>query len=76
MARVNAPDINASYNYDVVRRFTLMTLLWGILGMAMGVVLAAQLVWPELNLNLPWTTFGRLRPVHTNLVIFAFGGGA
>ena len=66
----------SDYNYDVVRRFTLMTLFWGVLGMGMGAVIAAQLVWPELNLGLPWTTFGRLRPVHTNLVIFAFGGGA
>ncbi|MGM8934563.1 cytochrome-c oxidase, cbb3-type subunit I [Pseudomonas neustonica] len=64
------------YDYDVVRKFTLMTLVWGLLGMAMGVLLAAQLVWPELTLNQPWTGFGRLRPIHTNLVIFAFGGGA
>ncbi len=71
-AVLDTPD----YNYDVVRRFTLMTLFWGVLGMGMGAVIAAQLVWPELNLGLPWTTFGRLRPVHTNLVIFAFGGGA
>ncbi|MEH6686821.1 MAG: cytochrome-c oxidase, cbb3-type subunit I [Halopseudomonas sabulinigri] len=64
------------YNYDVVRKFTLMTLVWGVLGMGMGVLLAAQLVWPELTLNQPWSAFGRLRPIHTNLVIFAFGGGA
>ncbi|MDB5983615.1 MAG: hypothetical protein JWQ69_4630 [Pseudomonas sp.] len=69
-------DISASYNYAVVRRFTIMTLIWGILGMSMGVFLAAQLVWPQLSFDLPWITFGRLRPVHTNLVIFAFGGGA
>ena len=66
----------AFYNYDVVRQFTLMTLVWGILGMGMGVFIAAQLVWPELNFGLPWTSFGRIRPIHTNLVIFAFGGGA
>ena len=64
------------YNYTVVRQFTLMTLLWGILGMSMGVFIAAQLVWPELNFGLPWLSFGRIRPIHTNLVIFAFGGGA
>ncbi len=69
-------DFQPTYNYRVVRQFTLMTLLWGVLGMAMGVVIAAQLVWPELNLGLPWTSFGRIRPIHTNLVIFAFGGGA
>ncbi|BCR24764.1 cbb3-type cytochrome c oxidase subunit I [Aquipseudomonas alcaligenes] len=44
--------------------------------MGLGVFIAAQLVWPELNLNLPWTSFGRLRPLHTNAVIFAFGGCA
>ena len=65
-----------SYNYRVVRQFTLMTLIWGILGMSMGVIIAAQLVWPELNLGLAWTSFGRIRPIHTNVVIFAFGGGA
>jgi cytochrome c oxidase cbb3-type subunit 1 len=69
-------DLNTAYNYSVVRKFTIATLIWGILGMSMGVFLAAQLVWPELGFGLPWTTFGRLRPVHTNLVIFAFGGGA
>ncbi len=69
-------DANTSYNYSIVRKFTLATLFWGILGMGMGVFLAAQLVWPELSLGLPWTTFGRLRPIHTNLVIFAFGGSA
>jgi cytochrome c oxidase cbb3-type subunit 1 len=64
------------YNYEIVRRFTLTTLFWGILGMGMGVFIAAQLVWPELNFGIPWLSFGRIRPVHTNLVIFAFGGGA
>jgi len=51
-----------------------MAVVWGVVGMLMGVVIAAQLVWPELNLGLPWTSFGRLRPLHTNAVIFAFGG--
>jgi len=64
------------YNYKVVRQFTIMTVVWGIVGMLVGVVIAAQLVWPELNLGLPWTHFGRLRPLHTNAVIFAFGGSA
>tara|TARA_R110002012_G_scaffold255163_1_gene434889 strand:+ start:2123 stop:3490 length:1368 start_codon:yes stop_codon:yes gene_type:complete len=53
-----------------------MTVVWGIVGMAMGVFIASQLVWPELNFGLPWTSFGRLRPLHTNAVIFAFGGSA
>ena len=65
-----------AYNYKVVRQFAIMTVVWGIVGMAVGVLLAAQLVWPDLNLNLPWTSFGRLRPLHTNAVIFAFGGCA
>ena len=69
-------EATPTYNYEVIRRFTLMTLFWGVIGMGMGAVIAAQLVWPELNLGLPWTSFGRIRPVHTNLVIFAFGGGA
>lgn len=53
-----------------------MTVVWGIVGMTVGVLIAAQLVWPQLNLDLPWTSFGRLRPLHTNAVIFAFGGCA
>lgn len=65
-----------AYNYKVVRQFAIMTVVWGIVGMAVGVLLAAQLVWPQLNFDLPWTTFGRLRPLHTNAVIFAFGGSA
>src|SRR5690554_6164810 len=65
-----------AYNYKVVRQFAVMTVVWGIIGMALGVFLAAQLVWPALNFDLPWTSFGRLRPLHTNAVIFAFGGCA
>ncbi|WP_218314356.1 cytochrome-c oxidase, cbb3-type subunit I [Halomonas sp. 18071143] len=65
-----------TYNYKVVRQFAIMTVVWGIVGMTIGVILAAQLVWPQLNLGLPWTSFGRLRPLHTNAVIFAFGGSA
>ena len=65
-----------AYNYKVVRQFAIMTVVWGIVGMSIGVLIAAQLVGPELNFNLPWTSFGRLRPLHTNAVIFAFGGSA
>lgn len=66
-----------TYNYDIVRSFSLATILWGIVGMGMGVLIAAQLVWPELNnFFQPYSHFGRLRPLHTNLVIFAFGGCA
>jgi cytochrome c oxidase cbb3-type subunit 1 len=65
----------SSYNYTVVRQFALMTVVWGIVGMLVGLVIAAQLMWPELNLA-PWLSYGRLRPLHTNAVIFAFGGSA
>ena len=65
----------ATYNYKVVRQFAIMTVVWGIVGMLVGVIAAAQLVWPELNFA-EWFHFGRLRPLHTNAVIFAFGGCA
>ena len=64
------------YNYSVVRKFAIMTVVWGVIGMAVGVLLAAQLRWPALNFDIPWLSFGRLRPLHTNAVIFAFGGCA
>jgi cytochrome c oxidase cbb3-type subunit 1 len=51
-----------------------MTIVWGLVGMSVGVLIAAQLAWPVLNFDIPWLTFGRLRPLHTNAVIFAFGG--
>ncbi|CSB23328.1 cytochrome c oxidase polypeptide I [Vibrio cholerae] len=60
----------------MVRQFTLVTILWGIVGMAVGVLIAAQLVWPQLNFDTPWLTYSRLRPLHTNAVIFAFGTSA
>ena len=65
-----------TYNYKVVRQFTVMTVIWGIVGMLVGVIAAAQLRWPELDLSNvgPWFHFGRIRPLHTNAVIFAFGG--
>ena len=63
-----------TYNDKVVRQFAVMTVIWGIVGMLVGVIIAAQLVWPELNIS--FLHFGRLRPLHTNAVIFAFGGCA
>jgi cytochrome c oxidase cbb3-type subunit 1 len=63
-----------TYNDTVVRQFSIMAVVWGAVGMLVGVIIAAQLVWPELNFGVPWTSFGRLRPLHTNAVIFAFGG--
>ena len=69
-------EASPSYNYKVVRQFALVTVLWGIVGMAVGVWIAAQLTWPELNFGISWLSYGRLRPLHTNAVIFAFGGCA
>ena len=65
----------ATYDDKVVRQFAIMTVVWGIVGMTVGVLIAAQLFWPELNFG-PWLSYGRLRPLHTNAVIFAFGGSA
>ena len=64
------------YNYKVVRQFAIAAVVWGVVGMLVGVVIAAQLMWPELNFDIPWLSYGRLRPLHTNAVIFAFGGCA
>ncbi|MCO7187294.1 cytochrome-c oxidase, cbb3-type subunit I [Pseudoalteromonas rubra] len=64
------------YNYKVVRQFAIMTVIWGIVGMGVGVFIAAQLAWPALNFDIPWLTYSRLRPLHTNAVIFAFGTSA
>jgi cytochrome c oxidase cbb3-type subunit 1 len=65
-----------TYNDKVVRQFAIMTIVWGIVGMLVGVIIAAQLRWPQLNFDISWLTYGRLRPLHTNAVIFAFGGSA
>ena len=71
-----AVDHAAGYNYQVVYRFALATVLWGVVGMLVGVILAAQLLWPDITYGVPWLSYGRLRPLHTNAVIFAFGGSA
>jgi cbb3-type cytochrome c oxidase subunit I len=60
-----------TYDMAVVRGFALSALIWGIVGMAVGLVIALQLAWPQLNVG-PYFHFGRLRPVHTNVVIFGF----
>ena len=64
----------AHYDDTVVRQFSIMAVVWGVVGMLVGVFIAAQLTWPELNFGIPWLSYGRLRPLHTNAVIFAFGG--
>ncbi len=76
MSELNSALEHPTYNYKVVRQFAIMTVVWGIVGMLVGVLIAAQLAWPALNFDLPWLHFGRLRPLHTNAVIFAFGGCA
>ena len=66
-----------SYDDSIVRRFTLVTFVWGVVGMLVGLIVALQLAAPIFNFSpLPWLTFGRLRPLHTNAVIFAFAGNA
>ncbi|MGY6631385.1 MAG: cytochrome-c oxidase, cbb3-type subunit I [Wenzhouxiangella sp.] len=67
---------STTYNDKVVRQFAVMTVVWGIVGMLVGVFIAAQLIWPWLGWEISWLSYGRLRPLHTNAVIFAFGGSA
>jgi len=71
-----AAAVRVFYDDRVVRQFALMTIVWGIVGMTVGALIAAQLIWPALSFDLPWLSYGRLRPLHTNAVIFAFGGCA
>ena len=65
-----------SYDDAIVRRFTLATFVWGVVGMLVGLIVALELAAPFFNFELPWLSFGRLRPLHTNAVIFAFAGNA
>lgn len=67
-----------TFHYDnrIVRNFGIATIIWGIVGMLVGLIIAIQLYLPALSFNLPYLTFGRLRPLHTNAVIFAFAGNA
>ncbi len=62
------------YDNDIVRKFIIASVAFGIIGMTVGLWIALQFIWPELNLGNPYTTFGRIRPLHTNAVIFAFVG--
>ncbi|WP_218271665.1 cbb3-type cytochrome c oxidase subunit I, partial [Pseudomonas sp. GW704-F3] len=64
------------YDYEVIRWGVIATVFWAIVGLLVGVVIASQLAFPLLNLHSEYTTFGRLRPLHTSAVIFAFGGNA
>ncbi len=69
-------EIDGKPNYFMgpVKFATVISMFWGIAGFLVGVIIASQLAWPALNFDLPWTSFGRLRPLHTSAVIFAFGG--
>lgn len=62
------------YDNKIVRNFGVATALWGAVGLTVGLIVALQLIWPQLNFSLPYTTFGRIRPLHTNAAIFAFVG--
>ena len=64
------------YNFDIVKKFAVMALVWAVFGMFVGVYIASELAWPVLNFDSPYFSFGRFRPVHTTSVIFGFGGSA
>ena len=78
MARglLKMPGDEGVYDDDPVRWGVIATVFWGLAGLAVGLIIALQLAFPILNLNLEYTTFGRLRPLHTSAVVFAFGGNA
>ncbi|HET7832584.1 MAG TPA: cytochrome-c oxidase, cbb3-type subunit I [Gallionella sp.] len=62
------------YDMDVVRWFTIVAVIYLVVGTLVGVIIASELAFPFINMDIPYITFGRLRPLHTNAVIFAFGG--
>jgi len=68
--------MTGEYNYKVVKQFAIATVIWGVVGMLVGVIIAAQLAFPEILPSWSFLSYGRLRPLHTNAVIFAFGGCA
>ncbi|MDX2083383.1 MAG: cbb3-type cytochrome c oxidase subunit I, partial [Rickettsiales bacterium] len=74
MSSANSSNSNLSYNYDIVKLFTIAATFWGLVGFFAGVYIALELAFPAFNLGLEYTNFGRLRPLHTSAVIFAFGG--
>ena len=69
-------SLEQKYNFDIVKAFTVMAIVYLVVGTGVGVYIAAELAWPVLNFDIAELTFGRLRPLHTNAVIFAFGGSA
>lgn len=71
-----ALPVTEDYEITLIKYFAIMAVVWGIVGMSLGVFIASELIWPDLNMGISWLSFGRLRPLHTNAVIFAFGGSA
>jgi len=71
---VDNAGVDQKYNFGVVRWFSVASIIYMVVGTFVGVYIAAELAWPFLNFDIPYITFGRLRPLHTNAVIFAFGG--
>jgi cytochrome c oxidase cbb3-type subunit I/II len=71
---MSSDKVTIEYNDSVVRYFLIATMVWGLIGMAVGVLIASQLAFWKLNFEISWLTYGRLRPLHTNAVIFAFVG--
>ena len=69
-------DGKPNYNFGPIKFATAAAMFWGIAGFLVGLWAALELAWPALNFDLPWTNFGRIRPLHTSAVIFAFGGNA
>lgn len=76
MNTLNTLKTDINYNYKIIKQLTIMAIIWGIIGMTIGVFIASELVWPDLNNGISWLSYGRLRPLHTNAVIFGFGATA
>ncbi len=74
MASTHTDQSPVSYNYNIIKLFTIASTFWGIVGFSVGVLIASQLAFPFLNFDVEWLSFGRIRPLHTSAVIFAFGG--
>ncbi|MEO5345794.1 MAG: cytochrome-c oxidase, cbb3-type subunit I [Magnetococcus sp. YQC-9] len=67
-------NLARTYDYEVIKKFSIAAVIYAVVGFLVGVIIALELTFPELNANIPYITFGRLRPLHTSAVIFAFGG--
>jgi len=73
---VETTEAGQKYHFEVVKWFSVASVIYLVVGTMIGVYIASELAWPVLNFDIPYLTFGRLRPLHTNVVIFAFGGCA